>query len=127
MVMFMPGKTTAFSSGTSSSLLNADPFSVVATKSVPITSLALDGGDLADERLGRRRRGAAGRAHRRLRGGVRRRGTLRGADNKPIAIDGLWALQFGKGSVVNGPANTLFFTAGPDEETHGLFGTVTAG
>jgi uncharacterized protein (TIGR03118 family) len=56
------------------------------------------------------------------------RGTLRDAGNKPIAIDGLWALQFGKGQLVNnGPTNTLFFTAGPDGETHGLFGTITAG
>jgi uncharacterized protein (TIGR03118 family) len=56
------------------------------------------------------------------------RGTLRDADNKPIAIDGLWALQFGKGQLVNnGPTNTLFFTAGPDGETHGLFGTITSG
>jgi len=26
-----------------------------------------------------------------------------------------------------GPTNTLFFTAGPDDETHGLFGRITAG
>jgi uncharacterized protein (TIGR03118 family) len=56
------------------------------------------------------------------------RGALRNADNDQIAIDGLWAIQFGKGQLVNnGPTNTLFFTAGPDEETHGLFGTITAG
>jgi hypothetical protein len=29
--------------------------------------------------------------------------------------------------VNNGPANTLFFTAGPDEESHGLFGKITTG
>ena len=46
---------------------------------------------------------------------------------KALSIDGLWALQFGKGTVNNGPANTLFFTAGPDGEHHGLFGTITAG
>jgi uncharacterized protein (TIGR03118 family) len=50
---------------------------------------------------------------------------LRGADNRPLAIDGLWALQFGQGGN-NGPAGTLFFTAGPDDETHGLFGQITA-
>jgi uncharacterized protein (TIGR03118 family) len=61
-------------------------------------------------------------------GSYNHRGTLRGADNRPIAIEGLWALQFGKGQLVNnGPTNTLFFTAGPDDETHGLFGTITAG
>ena len=44
---------------------------------------------------------------------------------KPILIDGLWALQFGNGSAA-GPATTLFFTAGPDDEMHGLFGTIRA-
>ena len=54
------------------------------------------------------------------------RGELRGSDNKPLAIDGLWALRFGNGGNA-GPTGTLFFTAGPDEETHGLFGSITAG
>jgi uncharacterized protein (TIGR03118 family) len=54
------------------------------------------------------------------------RGTLRGADGKPLAIDGLWALEFGNGAAA-GPTDTLFFTAGPDEESHGLFGSITAG
>jgi uncharacterized protein (TIGR03118 family) len=54
------------------------------------------------------------------------RGELRSADGGSIAIDGLWALQFGKAGN-NGPAGTLFFTAGPDEETHGLFGSITPG
>jgi len=54
------------------------------------------------------------------------RGQLRGADGGLISIDGLWALQFGKAGN-NGPAGTLFFTAGPDEETHGLFGSITPG
>jgi uncharacterized protein (TIGR03118 family) len=54
-------------------------------------------------------------------------GQLR-SGNKTLAIDGLWALQFGHGNVANnGPATTLFFTAGPDDERHGLFGTITAG
>jgi uncharacterized protein (TIGR03118 family) len=43
-----------------------------------------------------------------------------------LAIDGLWALQFGKGAPNNGAPNTLFFTAGPDDESHGLFGSITA-
>jgi uncharacterized protein (TIGR03118 family) len=54
------------------------------------------------------------------------RGELRGSDDKPLTIDGLWALRFGNG-VNAGPTGTLFFTAGPDEETHGLFGSITAG
>jgi len=51
------------------------------------------------------------------------RGELRGADGKSLTIDGLWALEFGQGGN-NGPAGTLFFTAGPDDETHGLFGQI---
>ena len=53
-------------------------------------------------------------------------GPLRSADNKRIVIPGLWALEFGHGSANNGAITTLFFTAGPDDETHGLFGTITA-
>jgi uncharacterized protein (TIGR03118 family) len=53
------------------------------------------------------------------------RGELRGADGQALAIDGLWALRFGNDAAA-GPAATLFFTAGPDEESHGLFGSITA-
>ena len=49
------------------------------------------------------------------------RGPLHSADGPPIMIDGLWALSFGNGSAA-GPANALFFTAGPLAEQHGLFG-----
>jgi hypothetical protein len=41
-----------------------------------------------------------------------------------LSIDGLWALEVGQGGN-NGPAGTLFFTAGPDDETHGLFGQIS--
>ena len=54
------------------------------------------------------------------------RGELRGTDGRSLSIDGLWALQFGHGTVNNGPTNTLFFTAGPTDETDGLFGSITA-
>jgi uncharacterized protein (TIGR03118 family) len=54
-------------------------------------------------------------------------GQLRTSDHKVLSIDGLWALQFGKGAANNGPQTTLFFTAGPGGEQHGLFGTITAG
>ena len=50
------------------------------------------------------------------------RGSLQSAKASPIVIDGLWALGFGKGAANNGPTNTLFFTAGPGGEQHGLFG-----
>jgi uncharacterized protein (TIGR03118 family) len=52
-------------------------------------------------------------------------GQLRGARGGPLSIDGLRALGFGNG-VTTGPRNTLFFTAGPDGGTHGLFGSITA-
>jgi uncharacterized protein (TIGR03118 family) len=51
------------------------------------------------------------------------RGTLRANNDKPIAIDGLWTLILGGGKVSN--SDTLYFTAGPNGETHGLFGTIT--
>ncbi len=54
------------------------------------------------------------------------RGALRGSDGTALAIDGLWALRFGNGANA-GPTGTLFFTAGPDDESHGLFGSITAG
>jgi uncharacterized protein (TIGR03118 family) len=55
------------------------------------------------------------------------RGQLRGRDHRRISIDGLWALEFGHGAANNGPVNTLFFTAGPNDEEDGLFGSITAG
>jgi uncharacterized protein (TIGR03118 family) len=53
-------------------------------------------------------------------------GELRKAGDHSIAIDGLWALEFGTGSANSGPANSLFFTAGPNDENDGLFGKITA-
>jgi uncharacterized protein (TIGR03118 family) len=52
-------------------------------------------------------------------------GVLRRPSGVPVSIDGLWALQFGNGGAA-GPTNSLFFTAGPDDETHGLFGSIEA-
>jgi uncharacterized protein (TIGR03118 family) len=65
-------------------------------------------------------------AYRNVGGKFEHAGELRGADGKPLAIDGLWALQFGNDGAA-GSSGTLFFTAGPEEETHGLFGSITAG
>jgi uncharacterized protein (TIGR03118 family) len=48
-------------------------------------------------------------------------GQLSDANNSPIKIDGLWGISF---NPVAGDPNTLYFTAGPDEESHGAFGTV---
>jgi len=53
-------------------------------------------------------------------------GPLTGADGSPLLIDGLWALHFGNGAAA-GPAGTLFFTAGPNDENDGLFGSITPG
>jgi uncharacterized protein (TIGR03118 family) len=51
-------------------------------------------------------------------------GNVLNADGSTVNIDGLWALAFGNGGS-SGPGSTLFFTAGPDNETNGLFGTLT--
>jgi uncharacterized protein (TIGR03118 family) len=44
--------------------------------------------------------------------------------NSPMFIDGLWSLTFGNEANA-GPSNTLFFTAGINNENDGLFGTIT--
>jgi uncharacterized protein (TIGR03118 family) len=50
-------------------------------------------------------------------------GTLSKADRTPIVIDGLWGIAFGNG-VNNQPTNTLFYTAGPNDESHGIYGRI---
>jgi len=50
---------------------------------------------------------------------------LKAPDDEALAIEGLWALGFGNG-LSAGPLNVLFFTAGIEDERHGLFGTLTA-
>jgi uncharacterized protein (TIGR03118 family) len=52
------------------------------------------------------------------------KGLLRGRHGHPLEIEGLWALRFGNGANA-GSLTTLFFTAGIDDEKHGLFGTIT--
>jgi uncharacterized protein (TIGR03118 family) len=52
-------------------------------------------------------------------------GALRDVNGDPLVIDGLWALDFGDGKPGGGPTNVLFFTAGPNDETDGLFGKIT--
>jgi len=50
-------------------------------------------------------------------------GLLRGSEECPVTIDGLWGLAFGAAGNA-GVATDLYFTAGPNGETHGLFGVI---
>jgi uncharacterized protein (TIGR03118 family) len=52
-------------------------------------------------------------------------GTLNDQSGNPLEIDGLWALAFGNG-VGGGDVNTLYFTAGIGDESHGIFGKLNA-
>jgi uncharacterized protein (TIGR03118 family) len=49
--------------------------------------------------------------------------TLKDANGEPIVIDGLWSLSPGGG--LHSSPDTLFFSAGPNGETDGYFGTIT--
>jgi uncharacterized protein (TIGR03118 family) len=50
-------------------------------------------------------------------------GELRDALGEALAIDGLWTLTLGGGG--GSSSDTLYFSAGPNGETNGLFGTIT--
>jgi uncharacterized protein (TIGR03118 family) len=50
-------------------------------------------------------------------------GQLTDANGKAIVINGLWALKFGNGGAAGG-TGALFFTAGVQDEMHGLFGSI---
>jgi uncharacterized protein (TIGR03118 family) len=52
-------------------------------------------------------------------------GTLTDATGKNLVIDGLWGLQFGNGGS-GGDVNSLYFTAGPSQQRHGLFGIIVS-
>ncbi len=52
-------------------------------------------------------------------------GTLNDPHGNPVSIDGLWSLNFGNNGKNTDPA-TLYFTAGPDDESHGLLGSIQA-
>jgi uncharacterized protein (TIGR03118 family) len=56
-------------------------------------------------------------------------GQLSQPDGTPIAIKGLWDLEFGDGTPDSGKTNQLFFDAGPNhpgDSTGGLFGVIHA-
>jgi uncharacterized protein (TIGR03118 family) len=48
---------------------------------------------------------------------------VRDASGEPVAVEGLWGLQFGNGASL-GDSNALYFAAGPGDETQGLFGAL---
>jgi uncharacterized protein (TIGR03118 family) len=50
-------------------------------------------------------------------------GQLKDPDGETIQIDGLWALKVGNGGN-GGATDTVYFTAGLFDETHGLFGSL---
>jgi uncharacterized protein (TIGR03118 family) len=52
------------------------------------------------------------------------KGQLQLTGGTPLEIDGLWALTPGNDGN-GGSSQNIYFTAGPDEETHGLFGVLT--
>jgi uncharacterized protein (TIGR03118 family) len=49
-------------------------------------------------------------------------GKLRNQDDEVISISGLWGIAFGAGNTNSGGANELFFNAGINQGTGGLFG-----
>jgi uncharacterized protein (TIGR03118 family) len=51
-------------------------------------------------------------------------GALRNAMGTPLSIPGLWTIVYG--TFLNSDADTLYFTAGPNNQTNGLFGKILA-
>ena len=52
------------------------------------------------------------------------RGLMKNPDGSVLAIDGLWGLSFANNGAA-GSSNTLYFSAGTNDEADGLFGTLT--
>jgi hypothetical protein len=51
-------------------------------------------------------------------------GQIQAAGGGALDIDGLWAISPGNGGS-GGSSSLLYFTAGPDGESHGIFGVLT--
>src|SRR5262249_20390986 len=51
-------------------------------------------------------------------------GQLNDTSGNPVSIDGLWALNVGNGGS-GGNKGQIYFTAGPSDEMHGLFGVIS--
>jgi uncharacterized protein (TIGR03118 family) len=69
-------------------------------------------------------------AYRQAGGRWRHEGVLRGADDTPIVVNGLWGIAFGNGGTAGDPG-TLFFTSGPHRwrgvtelAVHGVLGAI---
>src|SRR6478735_1122268 len=75
------------------------------------------GGDILVGNFGKGRINAYDRTSGEFQGELKRPG------GGPVAIDGLWGLRFAPATPGAGP-NTLFFTAGLNDEADGLFGTI---
>jgi uncharacterized protein (TIGR03118 family) len=58
-------------------------------------------------------------------GGVNAPEQLKDGNGDPLVIDGLWALVPGNDGNA-GSSGSIYFTAGPDGESHGLFGVISA-
>ena len=52
-------------------------------------------------------------------------GQLEKSDGKPLSIEGLWGLTVGNDGLA-GSSHALYFSAGPTDESHGLFGVMQA-
>lgn len=50
-------------------------------------------------------------------------GVMQGTNGKPVVIDKIWGILFGNGASL-GDANALYFAAGPEDESDGLFGSL---
>ena len=51
-------------------------------------------------------------------------GQLQGADHNPLIVDGIWSVVSPSGVSAALDQNTLYFAAGPNDESHGTFGTI---
>ncbi|MDB5339103.1 MAG: hypothetical protein JWN70_4722 [Planctomycetaceae bacterium] len=52
-------------------------------------------------------------------------GQVTDVSGQPLTIDGLWAIKFGNGAA-GGDTDDIYFTSGPGDEQHGLFGELGA-
>jgi len=53
-------------------------------------------------------------------------GQVQNGSGAPLEIDGLWALAPGNDGNGGGSSSLIYFTSGPDDEEHGLFGVLQA-